>query len=212
MKTLPSGSVDAVVTDPPYGIGWDTNYKFGIENSSAPYAKNMVRRGHAKIMNDDRDFDPSPFLHFPIVVLWGCNYYLDKLPAGGLFIWDKRAKDGKAFMSEAEAAWCSRRGAVKLFSHCWQGFSRASENSQHYHPTQKPVALMAWCMERAKIPVGATVLDPFMGSGTTGVACVQTGRNFIGIEIDPGYFAIAQRRIAEAQQQIPLPLAEAVQA
>jgi DNA modification methylase len=68
------------------------------------------------------------------------------------------------------------------------------------HPTQKPVALMRWCLDKAKVPPGATVLDPFMGSGTTGVACVQTGRNFIGIEIDEEYFSIAERRIAEAQR------------
>ena len=60
---------------------------------------------------------------------------------------------------------------------------------------------MEWCLDKANVPIGATVLDPFMGSGTTGVACVRTGRRFIGIEIDPTYFAIAQRRIAEAQLQ-----------
>jgi len=69
------------------------------------------------------------------------------------------------------------------------------------HPTQKPVTLMEWCMEMAKVPKGATVLDPFMGSGTTGVACVKTGRNFIGIEIDETYFKIAQKRIEDAQRQ-----------
>ena len=65
---------------------------------------------------------------------------------------------------------------------------------------------MKWCMEQANIPIGATVLDPFMGSGTTGVACVQTGRSFIGIELDAGYFAIAEKRIAEAQLQPRLAL------
>jgi DNA modification methylase len=63
---------------------------------------------------------------------------------------------------------------------------------------------MKWCFDKAKIPKGATVLDPFMGSGTTGVACVQTGRNFIGIEIDPAYFEIAKKRISAAQHATPL--------
>ena len=71
------------------------------------------------------------------------------------------------------------------------------------HPTQKPVALMQWCLEQVTQP-GATILDPFMGSGTTGVACVKTGRNFIGIEIDESYFNIAQQRIEDAQRQMPL--------
>ena len=204
MKSIPDKSIDAVITDPPYGINWDTNYQFKLDNSSAKYAKNMTRKEHKKIVGDD-SFDPSLFLKYKTVVLFGCNYFLDKLPSGSLFVWDKRTKDGKAFMSQAEVAWCSKVGAVKMFSHCWQGFSRASENSQHYHPTQKPIAVMKWIIETTTQP-GDTILDPFMGSGTTGVACVQTGRNFIGIEIDPGYFAIAEKRIKDAEQQMRLPL------
>lgn len=211
LNILPTlAGVDAVVTDPPYGIGWDTDYQFGIDNSSAPYAKNMVRPQHRKIANDDKPFDPTHLLDFGIVVLWGCNYFLDKLPAGSLLVWDKRDNGNKAFMSEAEVAWCSKLGAAKMYSHCWQGFSRASENSQHFHPTQKPVTLMKWCMDKAGIPVGATVLDPYMGSGSTGVACMQTGRNFIGIEKDRDYFKTAQRRITESQSQLIMPIFESV--
>ena len=78
---------------------------------------------------------------------------------------------------------------------------RASERGvPRVHPTQKPIVLMKWIIETYTRP-GQVILDPFMGSGTTGVACVQTGRDFIGIEIDPGYFAIAERRIKDAQAQ-----------
>jgi len=73
------------------------------------------------------------------------------------------------------------------------------------HSAGTPQPLMEWWM-RYIVPPGGTVLDPFMGSGTTGVACVQTGRNFIGIEIDPGYFAIAQKRIEDAQAQMRMKL------
>jgi site-specific DNA-methyltransferase (adenine-specific) len=192
---------DAVISDPPYGIAWDTGYDFGLQNSSAPHAKNLVRKKHKPIAGDAEPFDPAPLLGYRAVVLWGCNYFMEALPSGGLLVWDKRTESGKAFMSEAEAAWCNRRGRVQMFSHCWQGFSRASENSQHYHPTQKPVALMEWCMDRAKVPQGATVLDPYMGSGTTGIACIRTGRKFIGIEIDAGHFETARKRIeAELMQ------------
>ena len=69
------------------------------------------------------------------------------------------------------------------------------------HPTQKPVEVMKFSLEKAKLQPGATIFDPFMGSGTTGVACVQLGRNFIGCEIDPQYYAIAERRIRDAQAQ-----------
>jgi DNA modification methylase len=186
---------DAIVSDPPYGIKWNTNYQFGLKNSSAKYAKNLVRKKHNAVGGDDKPFDPSRWLAYGTAVLWGCNYFMDALPAGSLFVWDKRTYDGKAFMSQAEAAWCSRVGAVRMFHHVWQGFSRASENSEHHHPTQKPVALMAWCMDEAKIPQGATVLDPYMGSGSTGIACIRTGRRFIGIERDPVHFATAEQRI-----------------
>ena len=69
------------------------------------------------------------------------------------------------------------------------------------HPTQKPVIVMAWTLEQLKVPIGATVLDPFMGSGTTAIACIRTGRKFIGIEIDQGYFKIACDRIRRELQQ-----------
>jgi DNA modification methylase len=94
---------------------------------------------------------------------------------------------------------------VRLYSQMWHGVARWATEGR-LHPTQKPIGLMKWCIERYT-SAGDTVLDPFMGSGTTGVACVQTGRNFIGIEIDPTYFAIAERRIAEAQMQPRLDVA-----
>ena len=90
-------------------------------------------------------------------------------------------------------------GVVKLYTVPWVG-ANAKDTIIRYHPTQKPVTLMIWSINNCTAP-GATVLDPFMGSGTTGVACVQTGRNFIGIEIDEDYYKIAEKRIAEAQMQ-----------
>jgi len=184
--------VRAVVTDPPYGI----NHRRGACSNRGK----GITKGTSGIQGDNVPFDPSPWLSFPTVILWGANWYSDKLPAGRWLLWDKKEHGGSGDFSEFEVAWCNTGRAMRLFRHMWLGVQRASETGQpRYHPTQKPVALMVWCMDVAKIPVGATVLDPFMGSGTTGIACVQTGRNFIGIEIDPGHFAIAERRIAEAR-------------
>ena len=92
-----------------------------------------------------------------------------------------------------------------MCSHLWDGFKRQSEIGEHHHPTQKPVALMAWCLDIAKVPEGATVLDPYMGSGTTGIACIRTGRKFIGIEKDPKHFQTAVERIDRELQQGRLP-------
>lgn len=206
LPTLPAGSVDAVITDPPYGIGWNTAYDFDLHNSSAPYAKNMARKRHKPIEGDNKPFDPSPLLRqFENLIIWGAQCFPEKLGRGSLLIWDKRDLTDRAYFSEAEAAWMSKGQSVRIFKHCWQGFSRASENSQHYHPTQKPVVLMQWCIELISKP-GDTILDPFMGSGTTGVACVQLNRNFIGIEIDETYYRIAEKRIREAQLQMVMPL------
>jgi DNA modification methylase len=99
--------------------------------------------------------------------------------------------------SDGELAWTSKQMALREFTKCPKGIDKT-------HPCEKPIELIVWCMGVLGIPEGATVFDPFMGSGTTGVACVRTGRNFIGCEIDASYFAIAQRRIAKAQLQPPL--------
>ena len=198
MRTLPAGSVDAVVTDPTYGI----NHKRGRARNRGK----GITLGTNGIIGDKTPFDPRPFLNFPIVLLWGANWYSDKLPGGRWLIWDKQEHGGSGDFSEAEIAWCNTGQSIKIFRHMWLGVQRASEvGDTRLHPTQKPVALMRWCLQVARVPRGATVFDPFMGSGTTGVACVQTGRNFIGCEIDVGYFEIAQRRISLAQQQPMLP-------
>lgn len=112
--------------------------------------------------------------------------------------------------SDVEFAWRNGRGKDRIFSHLWKGICQASEKGgdRREHPTQKPVALMQWCI--GDLPDDANlIVDPFMGSGTTGVAAVQMGRDFIGIELDERYFEIACRRIEEAQRQGDLFIGEA---
>lgn len=194
---------DAVITDPPYGIAWNTDYqRFAHGGSERIYAEKMGQNAYPPIHGDESAFDPVFWASAaPSVVLFGANKFAGGLPDGSWLVWDKRRPDGTSFISQAEIAWCSKPGAVSIFTHCWQGFARATENSQHYHPTQKPVVLMEWCMERAGCAADALVLDPFMGSGSTGVAAVRSGRRFIGCEIEPAYFEIACRRIDDALRQ-----------
>ena len=200
LKSLPDGCVDAVVTDPPYGMALNTSYK------SRGRSKLAECNDFPPVHGDDKPFDPSPWLDFPIVCLFGANYYSDKLPARSKWlVWDKREGSGINDGADIEMAWTKcRRGTVpRLFHHKWNGIIKASERDQRrVHPTQKPVALMEWVFEQLGVPLGATILDPFCGSGTTGVACVKTGRRFIGIEIDPGYCEIARKRISEAVPDI----------
>lgn len=197
LDILPTlGKVDAVITDPPYGVRYSPS-----QNTATSWGpKTFV--GSVVVAGDDRPFDPSPFLAFPVVVLCGGNHYANRLPASSEWvIWDKRDGLSSNDFADCEMIWTNSSGVARIYRHYWNGALRASERGEaRVHPTQKLVSLMAWLIEQYTQP-GDLVLDPFMGSGTTGVACVRTGRRFIGIEISEQYFKIAQRRIAEAQMQ-----------
>lgn len=187
MPTL--GPVDAVVTDPPYGIGHKMS-----QGGKSP-------RNIKAIHGDDQPFDPSPFLHLRCL-MFGADHFSERLPAGTFHVWDKNPTGAVSdAFSDAELFWTSWGGARRVFRHLWKGMCQASEKGgkQRWHPTQKPVALMEWCL--GFLPDAQTILDPFMGSGTTLVACAKLGRAGIGIEIDPDYFAIACKRVEEAYRQ-----------
>jgi DNA modification methylase len=198
MCTLPAGSIDAVVTDPPYGKQWARG-----NNSFGTIPENGIKK-------ESVDWDKlRPSIEYideirrisEMQVIWGGNYFTDFLPPSNCWlVWDKLGEmtDGAPF-ADFEMAWCSLNKVPRKFILRNRGFIRDSKD-QRYHPTQKPTELMLWVLENYTQP-GQTIFDPFMGSGTTGVACMMTGRNFIGCEIDPGYFQIAQRRIAIAQMQ-----------
>ena len=193
MPTL--GKVDAVITDPPYGMG-NLN-KFGTRDNAA------AATAYHPIIGDNKPFDPSPFVDLaPVVVLFGANWYADKLPAsGGWIVWDKKDGGCSDHFSDGEMAWVKGSNVVRIIHHKWRGMIKASEqNERRLHITQKPVWVMQWIIEQYTHP-GDLVLDAYMGSGTTGVACIRSGRRFIGIELDPHYFAIAERRIADAARQ-----------
>ena len=192
---LPMLEADAVVTDPPYGIGYAHGGGGGKLARSTAFA-------HEAIVGDDQPFDPSDFLRFPTVVLWGANHFAERLPSSaGWLIWDKRDGVCSNDQADCEIAWTNKPSPARLMRHLWNGMLKASERGEsRFHPTQKPVAVMEWCLKQAT-QVGDLVLDPFMGSGTTGVACAKLGRKFIGIEIEPKYFEIACRRIEAAYKQ-----------
>jgi site-specific DNA-methyltransferase (adenine-specific)/modification methylase len=103
-------------------------------------------------------------------------------------------------MSDAESCWINKGHGVYVKKHEWDGFLMEGEvhGRKRYHATEKPVAVMKWVMDRLRIPAGVTVLDPYCGSGSTGVACIETGRNFVGIEIDKEYAAVARKRLRAA--------------
>ena len=173
--------IDAVITDPPYGIGITKSPRISLSRGfSGDWDDKPASANHIDMM---LAFDvPS--------VIFGGNYF--RLPPSrGWIVWDKK-NDGRDF-AEAELAWTNVDGVVRVFRKRPQNMDGGK-----VHPTQKPVSLMEWVLLKFT-KKGDTILDPFMGSGSTGVACVRTGRNFIGIEKDPEYFAIAEKRIVGAQ-------------
>jgi site-specific DNA-methyltransferase (adenine-specific) len=186
------GVVDAVVSDPPYGIGFVHSGKGGCLARSTSF-------GGVAIAGDDRPFDPTPWLDFPTVVLFGANHFADKLPASSNWlVWDKRDGVCSNDQADCEMAWTNLSGPARLTRHLWNGMLKASERGiSRVHPTQKPVAVMEWVLNQTTNP-NDVVLDPYMGSGTTGVAAIKAGRRFVGIEIDPTYFEIAVKRITAA--------------
>lgn len=179
----------AVVTDPPYGVTHDTNYK--------RFGKPTSRDWNAPIHGDDKPFDPTPWLTYPCV-LFGANYYADRLPLGRWIVWDKRDGTTPMLMADAEMAWHNLPGrAVQLFQWTWNGFQRQGERGSAHHPTQKPVALMRWILATYLDEPGGAILDPYMGSGTTLRAAKDIGLRCIGIEIDERYCEIAAERLGQ---------------
>lgn len=195
LPTLPK--VDACVTDPPYGIG----YSHG--KGGGKLARSTVFDNHA-IHGDDRPFDPSPWITFDQVILFGANHFASRLPDSSMWlIWDKRDGVCSNDQADCELAWVKGNGNARLIRHLWNGMLKDSERGvPRVHPTQKPVEVMTWAISKLNDP--QTILDPFMGSGTTGVACANLGRKFIGIEIDERYFNIACERIDAAYRQTRL--------
>jgi DNA modification methylase len=194
LPTLPK--VDAVVTDPPYGIAHSSGYGASWQNTQ------IANDGDTSV----RDMALSGFENVAAFGTW-------KTPpiAGtkGCLVWDK----GPAFgMGDLSFPWKGSWELVYVKGRLWAGsrdegvlrghLQVSWESKGRCHPHEKPTSLIAALL--VKLPLGVTVLDPFMGSGTTGVACANLGRKFIGIEIEPKYFDIACRRIEAAQRQQPL--------
>ena len=179
LPTLPK--VDAVITDPPYGI--------------ARVMKGGKGTGHWTLLSDGNPWDSeAPDLAFMMdaadnFVIWGGNYF-PLPPSRCWFVWDK--KNAVPTMGQCELAWTNADRPIQRFS--WS-VGRVLDG----HPTQKPIELMRWTIAESR--TSGNVLDPFMGSGTTGVACMNLGRKFIGIEIHEPYFDIACQRIENAQRQ-----------
>lgn len=173
----------AVITDPPYGIQFEHKTLGGIANDETP--------------PDIRGLAMSKQC-----IIWGGHHFTDQLPRQPRWLMWLKHDAGlfeKRDHGSFDLAWTNLGGSVRAFRNIWDGSIRQGEEfgKPSLHPTQKPIALMEWCVEMTEGPV----FDPFMGSGTTGVAALRLKRPFVGIEIDPVHFDRACRRIEEALKQ-----------
>jgi site-specific DNA-methyltransferase (adenine-specific)/modification methylase len=187
MPTLPA--CDLLLTDPPYGIGMAARGTIGGANKApvTDYGKS----------DWDQETVPQEFIDSAIAkakwaAIFGGNYYALP-PTSCWLVWDKL--NGANNFADCELAWTNWPKAVRRIQWMWHGMLRKGRE-ERFHPTQKPLGVMEWALSLA--PASASVLDPWMGSGTTGVACAKTGRSFVGIEREPRYFDVAVRRIEAA--------------
>lgn len=187
--------IDAVITDPPYGIGYKPEWE----------KWNGDQSDYKEIIGDDRKFDPSPFLNYPTVLFFGANYFSDVLPVGGWVCWDKRLSETKdaMFGSPFELAWFKTCNTSKkaimvrvLHGGVINADSQLGNNEKRLHATQKPIAVMAKVIEQLT-KVGDIIFDPFSGSGSTLIACQLLKRKCITMEIDTNYAAIILQRFYE---------------
>lgn len=190
LPTLPA--VDAVVTDPPYGIG-------EAAGKNASRTKAAVAKDYGNDTWDDVPIDDDLMAMVRAAGRWciifGGNYYTCP-PASCWLVWDK---ENTGDFADCELAWTNLPKAVRRIRYMWNGMIRANGEARGDHPTQKPEGVMRWAI--GHLVSGTTILDPFMGSGTTGVAAMQLQRQFTGIEREPKYFDAACRRIEQAQRQ-----------
>lgn len=205
----------AIVADPPYGQKLKTNVR----------RRGVPSKEYPPILGDDRPFDPEPWLRVAdIILLWGAHRFADRLPPGSWLVWDKRPDGMRRCQGDGEAALIldnpfprRQRGGrprrpvqrpMRIYRLLWDGWRVGREGREdigpgrpRVHPTQKPTALMRWCIREARVPTGGLILDPWMGSGSTLIAAQQLGHDCIGIEAERRYFDAACERLARLQAQ-----------
>jgi site-specific DNA-methyltransferase (adenine-specific) len=202
---IETGAVQLLLTDPPYGMNLRVNYggigrQFVTKDNPATWGR---------VQGDDQPFDPEPLMRFDKKILFGANWYADRLPmSGGWIVWDKldglaskRSKDVQVLgfndNSDAELAWTNMGRAIRIVRHRWTGMLKGSEiGSKRLHPTQKPVAMLMRLVEAFSDP-GDLVLDPYAGSGSTAVACRKTDRRSIVVELEERYCEVIATRLQQ---------------
>lgn len=184
------GDVALLWADPPYGM-------------KAVERRHGYRKGHRKltdwnpIAGDAGPFDPAPLLAYPRAVLWGANYYADRLPpSGSWWAWDKKCQPWECDQADGEMAWTNLGGPPRFYRQQWLQGTDTSK-AKRVHPTQKPEALASWGFQRAGLKAGDLVVSPYLGSGPEAAAAKRMGLRFIGVELVPEYLSACVDRLRQ---------------
>ena len=180
---------DMVFTDPPYGIDV-------VANNGSIGKGVLAKEGkYKKVIGDDKYFNPTYLLSLSEnLIMFGANYFCDKLPLGQWLVWDKNRPKGTTF-SDCELIWTTGKGtAINKYICTWNGMTREGESGKRVHPTQKPLKLLNDIFEDFKFKI---CIDPFLGSGSTLIACEKTNRKCYGMEIDAHYCDVIVKRWEE---------------
>jgi DNA modification methylase len=200
-KLMNGQKADMVFTDPPYGIN--------IGNQSQGKGGGVAKKIDYGINEWDKQI-PYDAINLSLsicdnVVLWGANYYADKLPPSSCWIvWDK--DNGDTDFADCELAWTSYKKSVKKFKWKWMGMLQEDmkNKEKRVHPTQKPVALAEWAFN--EFQAGKNILDLFLGSGSTMVAAHQLKRKCYGMELDPKYCQVIVDRMIKLDPTLTIKL------
>jgi len=203
IKRLVRSEAVLILADPPYGLGLRHDNKSRGRGYNPGHGDQIcTAQDYPPVIGDDKLFEPGRLVCFPNIVLWGANNFANKLPPSPKwFAWDKRreekfSNDG----SDIELAWVQGGNGIacRIFRHLWSGCVRDSERrSRLVHPTQKPIALMEWCIHQFAHKPIKLVVDPFMGSGPTLIAAKRLGLKSVGWELSLHYCRIAARRLRQ---------------
>ncbi len=197
MKTVPDNFYDLCLTDPPYGIGMDG--KVGI--NGAGRAKEYQNKNWDKTTPSKEIFDEIIRVS-KNQIIFGANHFIDKIPYSSScwLFWDKDNKE--SFFADGELAWTSFKTAVRVYKFRWHGMLQQdmANKEERHHPTQKPVELFKMILRDYAIKNDYTkIFDPFMGSGTTAIACKSLGLDYVGCELDKDYYEIINKRLSQVQ-------------
>lgn len=200
--------IDLLLSDPQYGIGFDVTAQ-RVRNSGLNWGAGNTSDHNPEwrpLQNGDRTpFDPTPWLGFESVILWGANNYASRLPdSRGWIVWDKLGEKTPTAFGDCELAWSNLNASIRIHRQLWRGIVREGEENlsreRKSHPSQKPIALMQFCIQfadKARKKRHELVFDPYMGSGATLRAAKNLGKKAIGIELEEVYCERAAKRMLQ---------------